>query len=290
MSVDQSTSAPRLTQKQIRYGITLLLAFVIGFAWLTPIDSAAGRLTDDGLKRALVSFASARALNAVISVAQGTEISVEPAGIGVNFTPGQVLDPLNDLVEHFGDLMLTASIAFGVQKLLLAIGASWGISLLLSLAAALCIYLLWRKPEARAPLHRWSLRILAVLLVIRFALPLVTIGNEWLFQAFLKKDYQSSQAAVASWSGSAEDVAAAPAGNQSTMDSTMSNVRGWLSKNADIRQRIEKLRATAEETTEHVIKLMSIYLLQTLIIPLVFLWLLLKGVGIALTPGLRRIQ
>lgn len=281
MSVD-TASAPRPSARQIRYGITLLLAFIVGCAWLAPIDAAAERLTDDGLKRALLSFASARALNAVISVAQGTEISVEPAGIGVNFTPGQVLDPLNDLVEHFGNLMLAASVAFGVQKLLLAIGATWGVSLLLSLAAVLCIVLLWRKSDVRLP--RWSINLLAVLLLIRFALPLVTIGNEWLFQAFLKQDYQSSQAAIASWSGSAEDVAAAPAGNQSTMDS----VKGWLSKNADIRQKIEKLRATAEETTEHVIKLMAIYLLQTLIIPLLFLWLLVKGVAYALTPRLQR--
>jgi hypothetical protein len=278
MNADTTSTAPRPSRKQLQYWITLLLVAVIGCAWLAPIDATAERLTDDGLKRALISFASARALNAVISVAQGTEISVEPAGIGVNFAPGQILNPLNDLVEHFGDLMLAASVAFGVQKLLLAIGSTHGVSLLLSIAALLCIALLWRRPESEPRLPGWSLRIFAVLLVIRFALPLVTIGNEMLFQLFLKQDYQTSQAAVAAWSGSAENVAAAPAGNQSPMDS----MKAWLSKNSDIRQRIDTLRATAEETTEHVIKLMAIYLLQTLIIPLAFLWLLLKSVGYTL--------
>lgn len=261
-----------------RHWITLALIVVAACAWFAPIDATATRLTDNGLKRALISFASARALNGVISVAQGTEIAVEPAGIGVTFAPGQILDPLNDLVEYFGDLMLTASIAFGVQKLLISIGSTWGVSLLLTIAAALCIALLWRKRSAanmdKPLLPTWSLRLFALLLVVRFAVPLVTIGNELLFQALLKQDYQESQTAVTAWGSSAENVAAAPAAspNQSTYES----VKNWLAKNADIRERIAKLSASAEATTEHVIKLMAIFLLQTLFIPLAFLWLLLR--------------
>lgn len=229
----------------------------------------------------------------MISVAQGTEVAIEPAGIGVNFAPGQVLDPLNDLVEHFGNLMLAASIAFGVQKLLLAIGSTWPVSLLLTLAAALCLALLWRRktaaptaaPSKTAPLPGWSLRLLALLVIVRFAVPLVSIGNEMLFQAFLKHDYQQSQSVVSTWSNSQDNIAT-PAANQSALES----MKGWLSKNADIRDRIEKLRTAAEETTEHLITLMAIYLLQTLLVPLGFMWLLIKGVGLLLTTRANKAQ
>lgn len=47
-------------------------------------------------------------------MAQGTEVAVEPAGVGVIFTPGQILDPVNDLLEQFSNLMLAASVAFGI--------------------------------------------------------------------------------------------------------------------------------------------------------------------------------
>jgi hypothetical protein len=77
----------------------------------------------------------ARALNAVISVAQGTEVSLQPLGVGVTLAPGQLLDPVNDLVEKFSDLMLMASVAFGVQKVLISMGGYWLISLLLTFAA-----------------------------------------------------------------------------------------------------------------------------------------------------------
>ena len=76
--------------------------------WLTPPDRAAARQVEAGLRRALVTYAAARALNAVISVAQGTEVALEPGGVGVVFAPGQALDPINDLVEQFSALMLLA--------------------------------------------------------------------------------------------------------------------------------------------------------------------------------------
>ena len=43
-------------------------------SWLAPLDTPAIKQVDAGLKRALVSFAAARTLNALISVAQETEI------------------------------------------------------------------------------------------------------------------------------------------------------------------------------------------------------------------------
>lgn len=75
--------------------LAVAMLIIIVCSWLAPLDSAANKQVDAGLKRALLSFATARALNAVISVAQGTEVAVEPAGVGVVFTPGQILDPIN---------------------------------------------------------------------------------------------------------------------------------------------------------------------------------------------------
>ena len=88
-----------------------------------------------GPQRALASFAVAKTLNAAISAAQGTEVAVQPVGVGITLTVGQVLDPLNDLVEQFASLMLAAAIAFGVQKVLLAISAHWPVSLVVTVAA-----------------------------------------------------------------------------------------------------------------------------------------------------------
>ena len=241
----------------------LVAGILVVCAWFTQLDASATQLADDGLKRALISFASARTLNAVISVAQGTEVAVQPAGVGLTFTPGQVLDPLNDLVEQFSNLMLVASVSFGVQKVLISIGAYWLAPLLLTITAVIWAFLYLREQTASA----WLTRILMILLLV------TTIGTDMLFQKFMSTDYQSSQQAITSASGDLSKLTT-PIPEPQADQGVLGKIKGWWSENADVKLRYEQLRQKAEQAIEHIIKLMAIFLLQTLILPLVLLWLL----------------
>lgn len=138
-------------------------------AWYPPIQEIAASQIDAGLKRALISFASARTLNALISVLQGTEFSFQPLGVGMTLTLGQILDPINDLVEQFSSLMLMASVVFGTQKILLAIGGHWLVSTLVSVFTVIWAILVWfdKSPS-------WMSRVVLVLMMVRFAIPVVT--------------------------------------------------------------------------------------------------------------------
>ena len=108
--------------------IAKVTAMILLCARYPPIQQLADAQVDAGLKRAVVSFASARTLNAIVSVVQGVEMSVQPFGIGLTLMPGQVLDPVSRWVEQFLIFMLIASVAFGIQKMLLAIGGNWAVS------------------------------------------------------------------------------------------------------------------------------------------------------------------
>ena len=251
-----------------RISLAVAVAIMVACSWLAPLDLAANQQVDAGLKRALISFATARALNAVVSVVQGTEVAVQPAGVGVNFAPGQLLDPVNELVEQFSNLMLTASVAFGIQKVLISIGAHWLISLFLTMTAVGWAYFYLRQHLSPA----WLSRILVVLLMTRFAMPVAIIGSDMLFQKFMAADYQSSQRVIDTASGQLEKLnppVAVADENQGMLD----KIKGW-SQNTDIKSRFENLKHTAEQATEHIIKLMVIFLLQTLVLPLLLLWVL----------------
>ena len=243
-----------------------LLALLLG-TWLAPLDKPAMQQVDAGLKRALVSFAAARALNAVISVAQGTEVSVEPLGVGVTLTPGQLLDPVNDLVEQFSNLMLMASVAFGIQKILISMGGYWLISVLLSVTAIGWAVLAFRGQ--RAP--RWLRGLLVITLMLRFAIPVVTLGSDLLWQKFLAADYEASQQVISSSTGQVASLNPALP-QDSVQPGWLDRMRGWVTPNGEIRARFEKLKQAAEQAVEHIIKLIVIFLLQTLVIPLLLLW------------------
>ena len=85
-----------------------MLISLIALSWTQLLDQPAQAGTAATLKRALATYAIARGLNGVISVAQGTEIAIQPVGVGLTISAGEILDPLNDLVEHFSWLVLVA--------------------------------------------------------------------------------------------------------------------------------------------------------------------------------------
>ena len=182
----------------------LLLVAILALSWTSPLDAISTGQVDAGLKRALVTFATARMLNAVISVAQGTDVAIEPAGIGVKFAPGEILDPINDLVEQFSTLMLFASIAFGIQKILITLGGHWVVSATLS--AAVVLWSVWHLSGRHIP--EWCTKLLLITLVLRFAVPLVTVGSNELFQQFLANDYEQSQTVLASGAANVGNMAA----------------------------------------------------------------------------------
>jgi len=247
----------------LRWLLPLAALLVLGLAWLGPVDRLADEQSEAGLKRALATFAAARVLNGVISVAQGTEVAVEPAGVGVTFAPGQVLDPVNDLVEQFSSLMLTASVSFGVQKALVFIGGHWAVSAVLSLL--MLGWLGWRLFGSSAPPGMLG-RMVLLLILVRFAVPMVALGSDAAFRLFLADRYAASQAALTL---STTEVGALgrtqpPAPTQETVGERMS--RWW------------------NETTENFdvsVELIVIFLLQTLIVPTALMWGLWRA-GIAL--------
>lgn len=252
-----------------RIALVAAVALMVACSWLAPLESAANQQVDAGLKRALVSFATARVLNAIISVAQGTQVAFEPGGIGVNLAPGQALDPVNDLVETFSNLALAASVAFGIEKVLISISAYWLVSLLFTMTAIGWAYFYLHHQS-----FSWLTRILMVLLLIRFVMPIVFIGSGMLFDQFMAKDYQTSQQTIDMASGQLDKlklpVAAAPE-DQGMLD----KFKGWASKHTDdLKVRFVNLKQAVEQVVEHFIMLMVIFLLQALVLPLLLLWIL----------------
>ena len=249
--------------------VMLILAAVTACAWLAPMDAPATEKVDASFKRALITFAVARAFNAVISVAQGTEASIQPLGFGVTLTPGQVLRPIHELVEHFSNLMLLASVVFGVQKVLISIGSYWPLSLALSIAAlgwAGC-YLRELRPPAMLS------GLLVVLVMLRFAIPVVTLGTDVLWQKYLAADYAVSQGLISSASGQVATLSPSIS-EVSESQGVLEKMKGLFSKAADVKGHFERLKVAAEQVTEHIVKLIVIFVLQTLVIPLLLLWTL----------------
>ena len=272
-------------RRKIVWTVTAVLVAALaasGFA-----DSRSDTYADEAFKRALVTFAVARSLNGVISVAQGTEVAVEPGGVGVNFTVGQILDPINDLVEQFSSVMLVAATSLGLQNILLNMTGWWGITLLLVLAASGLIAATWWPGAARSATTSLAIRIFLVAAFLRFALPILIIGTHVVFNVFLENEHDAATAVLEATSSEIEEFSQQDFAAES--DSTELGLMDRLGEmwNSSVAQlnvagRIEQLKVSASSASEQIIRLIVIFLMQTIILPLGFLWLFVEGLkGIA---------
>lgn len=245
--------------------LLLVMAVVVALLviWLRPADELAKRQVEAGLQRALVTFAVARSLNGVLSAVQSASINV---GVGVSgsVNPGAILEPIDDLVEQFSVLVLAASISFAAQLLLLEISGAWPVSLAVTAALVLYLVLRWRS---RSP-PNWLPRLALFLLCLRLAVPVLAVGSELTYQLLLAGQYDRSQAEI-----SRAELTEAPA---DAAEGLGERVRRWWAQSADVSQKVQAIKARADALVVHVVRLAAVFVVQTLVLPLFFLWLVVQ--------------
>lgn len=260
--------------------IVVILAFSGGFDRLSEQTAA------DSLKRALVTFAASRALNGAISAAQGTELALEPAGVGVVLSVGQVLDPINDLVERFSTVMLVAASSIGLQNVLLRITSSAGFDIALAIVALWVLASSWLSAgwlQGTLPLAR---RVLLISIFVRFALPVLIVGSDLVFEQFLVTEQQAALGALQGVQADIEEIREEPPmpqrpAQESFIDRFNSMVDDTLAA-VDPRDSLQQLSNRVADASEHIISLIVIFVLQTILLPIGIIWLfmeLLKGIG-----------
>lgn len=264
---------------------TAVIVLAVAGALTGHIDRASEAQAENALKNALVTFAVARTLNGVVSAAQGTEVALEPGGVGVVLSVGEILDPINDLIERFSAVMLVAASSLGLQTLLLKITSWWGVTGFLIAAAAGFLALIWAPRSAAATYAGPALRILLILLFVRFAVPVLIVGTTLISDAFLAPEQEAATAILRDTTEDieriSEDAQTVAPGEQSLMDRLGEMIDESL-ESMRVGDRMRELKESASDAAEHIVSLIAIFVLQTILLPLLFLWLfmaILKGIA-----------
>ncbi|MEO5697314.1 MAG: hypothetical protein ABIQ60_09305 [Burkholderiaceae bacterium] len=239
-----------------------MLALALALVWLRPIDATAQQYVDSGLKRALVTFASARALNALISLAQSASVGVQ-IGAGASVQPGAVLDPLDDLVEQFSAIMLAATLSFAIQHLLIGILGAWPVSVLLSAVMAAWAICLVRGRSTPS----WLSSAAIGLFFLSLAVPVASLASESTYRLLLAGEYAAAQAEIKASEGADEPT---------PTESSLEKLKRIWSQSTDLGKRIDELKVKAAGLVEHLIRLAAVFVVQTILLPIFFLWLMFR--------------
>lgn len=260
-----------MTPNQRRWSYAVLLVLLV--VACLPLTTLASPQLNEMLKVTLTIYALARGLNALISVVQGTELAIEPMGVGVTLTPGQILDPLNDLIEQVSLILLMASASIGIQKILLSAGdIEIFRALLIFLIVMTLAVIVIRRSDVT--LQKNLLRWVIILSILRLAVPVTALAANQM-QNWLNTDRQQAVAVLDSTEQSLKDLQqVAPENNHKWYQGMRDSL--------DIRGKLQAVENKAEQGVEAAIYLLAEFILVMVLMPLLFLflaWQLLLRIG-----------
>ncbi len=182
-----------------RYLWLAALISLPAISWWGLLDHFSSEHLNASISSAGLVYGTARGINALVSLLQGTEINVP----FVTFSIGEVLDPVNDLIERFSDIILLALGSLALQKILLAVVSNTIFTVLLSFVA-LCtgLSLFLGGPKLQSAL----LRTFLVIAFFRFSLGLVVLANSWVDSTFLDEADQQRHVAMEKFQGELRQI------------------------------------------------------------------------------------
>ncbi len=127
-----------------------------------------------------------------------------------------------------------------------------------------------------------------MLLALRFSVPVAALASEGAYRIFLAPEYERSRVELEEAKDvlgrSTEELKPPAPADESLIDRTK-RFFDETGETFDVEKRIDALQETATAVTRNIIDLIAIFVVQTVILPLLFLWLGWMGV----TRGLPRL-
>ncbi|MFG6177567.1 hypothetical protein ACGTN6_10015 [Halomonas sp. THAF12] len=251
-----------------RLPLLAALLLLAALAWLDLPRTLATETLDAALGDAFSAFAIAKGLNASISVLQSSTLDFQVFQLSV----GEALDPANDMIERFSWVMFAASGSLALQKLLLGISSSAIIKGLLSLACLIAALAL----AGNAP--RWrraALRGVLVCAFLRFAVVAVALASGMAEHAFLEAPRSQAMTELRSSQEQLETLA------ERRLAQGEADDRSWWEGLTDrvgslVDNPVEGMTERFDALTDRVIDLTMIFITQTMLFPLGFLYLLYR--------------
>lgn len=253
--------------------VGVFLLFIINTTNIS--DKIGHNYLNKSIKNASTTFLVARGLNGIISVVQDADISATPAGVGISMSPGEILDPFNDLIEKFSSIMLLATASLGIQKILLIFSGWWITKTLIDILLVIFLtnYYFNKIPLISRINKLVICKSLIILLSIRLVVPFIAVSSGIFDSIFINDSIiekteslhliEQSTSTMESKAGVEED---------GWYDSLISKAK----EIGELPRKTMLLKQKLSNSVANIIDLIALFIIQTILLPLAFLYLATK--------------
>lgn len=250
-----------------KISILILSIFIIFASSSVVVNESAKDVIDKSFNQALIVFGSAKALNAVISLAQGTEINLPFVVVAI----GEVLDPINDLVEQFSLIMLASLVSLGIQKILLNFVSNDFFNLTFIISILVFNIFLFLKFKNIESIKNMALKLTLILLFLRFSIPFVAYLNEYSYDYFIKPQYNIEQLNETILNTKDEI-------SKINLESVEEKESGFFEKFRQkfdmtfYEKKVDEYKDAVDSSSDNIVDLIIVFIFQTILLPLFYLF------------------
>lgn len=265
-------------------GIFLSIALFFSSGIQFPvIDSTAETYFRDSITKAGVSYGVCRVINATVSVIKESSVELEPAGIGLSLAVGQIVDPINDMVERVSNVLVMSITSLGVQELAYEISLTL-VPLIVALLLLILSVLVWFRNERILKLQRIVLNVLVIASIARFCLPISSLANEFLQETFFEEKIVEANTKLADGTADLNKFKDVHVPKYEGVLGTIENSASYLKqKSIDFKKAIAITIENKTVIVENLLQLtflyLGIFIIQVLVLPLMTFWFLMRLVN-----------
>lgn len=227
-----------LSKARAAWMIVGMVVVIVGVSWSGFLDRGSDDYVDDAFARSALAYAAARSLNGVVSVVQSTTFSFSMLG-GVSVAGGEILDPINDLVEQYSTLMKFSIGSLLVQKVLIDIVSDNFFKIAITLSGLLLILSILIEGN---PYINTVMRAFIFIVFLRFILVVVILLNGLISTAFIERHTTADVSQISAVSSDLSEEIALSAEDQQIRETASESMEG-LSEQRDLliaeRQQLE---------------------------------------------------
>jgi hypothetical protein len=265
-------------------GILLSIALFFSSGLQIPIlDSTTDSYFKDSITKAGVSYGVCRVINATVSVIQESSVQLEPAGIGLSLAVGQIVDPINDMVERLSNVLVMSITSLGVQELAYEISITI-VPQILAVLLFLLSGLAWLKNARVVKLQQILMGVLVIATIARFCLPISSMANEFLQATFFENKIIEANEKLTASTADIENLEGATIPESDGFLGAIGNSATYLKeRSVDFKNTIRVIMENKGVIIENLLRLtflyVGIFVIQVLVLPLLIFWILIRIVN-----------
>ncbi|SNZ09857.1 hypothetical protein SAMN06265182_1636 [Persephonella hydrogeniphila] len=247
--------------------LSVVLFFIPSFK-ISLLDKKGESYFQENLKKLAATYAVVRGLNAGISVIKDSEIDIAPGGVGATIAAGEIVDPIDDIVERFSYIILISIISLGIQKTVLIIGVDIFFKLFSAGLAVLGVYILTGKKL----FYILSLKVIFLSVLVRFFLPISAIFSDISYNTLFRENVEIARNNISELIQllKTEEI------SLQEENSVIGKIKN-IQKSFQIEKKLQIIKDYSSKIIDSIIILSIAFVFQNILIPIFVVWLFIKS-------------